>query len=73
MRHEGDAARAPNSPTRSDDPYVYFKSPPFADFTIINQPEVCMCACMCWDSTRCVNEHKENVAHKVCVCMRVCV
>eukprot|EP00198_Chlamydomonas_reinhardtii_P005663 XP_001694999.1 predicted protein [Chlamydomonas reinhardtii] len=23
-----------------DDPYVYFKSPPFADFTIINQPEV---------------------------------
>ncbi|GIL82746.1 hypothetical protein Vretifemale_11618 [Volvox reticuliferus] len=23
-----------------DDPYVYFKSPPFANFTIINQPEV---------------------------------
>ncbi|KAG2441348.1 hypothetical protein HYH02_009940 [Chlamydomonas schloesseri] len=23
-----------------DDPYVYFKSPPFADFTIINQAEV---------------------------------
>ncbi len=23
-----------------DDPYLYFKSPPFANFTIINQPEV---------------------------------
>lgn len=23
-----------------DDPYVYFKSPPFANFTVINQPEV---------------------------------
>jgi hypothetical protein len=23
-----------------DDPYLYFKSPPFANFTVINQPEV---------------------------------
>lgn len=23
-----------------DDPYVYFKSPPFANYTVINQPEV---------------------------------